>query len=362
LYFYIYKTKKSIYNRKVSVMEKMKACVVHEPGDVRYEDAAMPVIGPEEALIKVTYTGICGGDVKVYTGHMGNTYPRVPGHEFEGILVDYNTTCKMRAEKGDRVTSQIYYSCNTCDLCATGRDNICFDLKVLGNHIDGSFAQYVKVPARKVFKVKEDLKEGWGALTEPLAVGVHAVNTAGMKYGDTVLIIGGGIIGITVAIAAKLHGASQIIISELNENRIALAQSMGFTTIDADKEDVLERVLELTGGKGVDSVYEVTATDMGFKLMTEAVKRGGIIVEIGLSLQMIPIRARAFTTKEIQVRGIRIHSQLAFEEALNIIQSGQADEYLEKFITHIFDLKDMKKAYDFQLNSLNHFKILLKVD
>lgn len=343
-------------------MEKMKACVVYEPGDVRYEDVDKPVIGPEEALIKVTYTGICGGDAKVYTGHMGNTYPRVPGHEFEGILVDYNTTCKMRAERGDRVTAQIYYSCNTCDLCATGRDNICFDLRVLGNHIDGSFAQYVKVPARKVFKVSEDLKEGWGALTEPLAVGVHAVNIGEVKYGDSILIIGGGIIGITVAVAARLHGASKIIISELNESRIALAQSMGFTTINADKEDVLKKVIELTGGIGVDSVYEVTASDMGFKLMTEAVKRGGIIVEIGLSLAMVPIRARAFTTKEIQVRGIRIHSQMAFEESLNIIQSGQADEYLSKFITDMFGLKDIKEAYDCQLNGLDHFKILLKVD
>ena len=340
----------------------MKACVVYEPGDVRYEDVDKPVIGPEEALIKVTYTGICGGDAKVYTGHMGNTYPRVPGHEFEGILVDYNTTCKMRAERGDRVTAQIYYSCNTCDLCATGRDNICFDLRVLGNHIDGSFAQYVKVPARKVFKVNEDLKEGWGALTEPLAVGVHAVNIGEVKYGDSVLIIGGGIIGFTVAVAARLHGASKIIISELNESRIALAKSMGFTTIDAGNEDVLEKVFELTGGIGVDSVYEVTASEMGFKLMTEAVKRGGIIVEIGLSLAMVPIRARAFTTKEIQVKGIRIHSQMAFEEALNIIQSGQADEYLRKFITHMFDLKDIKEAYDCQLNGLDHFKILLKVD
>jgi len=343
-------------------MEKMKACVVYEPGDVRYIDVDMPVIGPEEALIKVTYTGICGGDAKVYTGHMGNAYPRVPGHEFEGILVDYNASCKMRAEKGDRVTSQIYYSCNTCDLCATGRDNICFDLKVLGNHIDGSFAQYVKVPAKKVFKVKDDLKQGWGALAEPLAVGVHAVNTGGVKYGDSIFIIGGGIIGITVAIAAKLHGATKIIISELNESRIILAQSMGFTTIDAGKGKVLEQVLALTDGKGVDSVYEVTASDVGFELMTEAVKRGGIIVEIGLSLLMVPIRARAFTTKEIQVRGIRIHSQLAFEEALNIIQSGQADEYLEKFITNIYNLKDIKAAFDNQLNDLKHFKILLEVD
>ena len=341
-------------------MDQMKACVVYEPGVVRYEDVAIPTIGPEEALIKVTYTGICGGDAHVYTGHMGNAYPRVPGHEFEGILVDYNATCKMRAQKGERVTSQIYYSCNTCELCASGRDNICFDLKVLGNHIDGSFAEYVKVPARKVFRVRDDLREGWGALTEPLAVGVHAVRTGEVKFGHSVVIIGGGIIGITIAIAAKLYGASQVIVSEINENRIQLAREMGFSTVNPTKEDALGAILNQTGGRGADVVFEVTATDAGFQLMTEAAKRGGVIVQVGLTDKMVPIRARAFTLKEIQVRGVRIHSQNAFEESLHIIESGLADAYLERFVTHIFPLSEIQQAYDCQLHNPDHFKILLK--
>lgn len=339
----------------------MKATVVKEPFNVCYQEVPMPEIGPEEALIKVTYTGICGGDAHVYTGHMGNAYPRIPGHEFEGILVDYDTTCKMRAERGDRVTAQIYYSCNTCELCASGRDNICYDLKVLGNHIDGSFAQYVKVPAKKVFKVKQDLPEGWGALTEPLAVGVHSVRRGEVRFGDTVVIIGGGVIGINIAVAARLYGATRIIICEINQNRLAMIREMGFIAVDSGEGDPLQKILELTDGKGADSVYEVSASSFGVKLMTAAAKRGGIIVQVGLSLDMIPIHLRSFTAKEIDVRGVRIHSQNAFEAALGIIESGQAESYLKQFITHVFPLSEIQAAYDCQLHDPDHFKIMLKV-
>ncbi|WHH60828.1 alcohol dehydrogenase catalytic domain-containing protein [Petroclostridium sp. X23] len=341
-------------------MKMMKACVVHEPGNIVYEDVPMPELGPEEALIKIEYTGVCGSDAHIYAGRFDNEFPIIPGHEYVGKLVDVRSNLKTNANIGDTVVGQIYYSCNNCELCNSGRDNICFDLKVMGVHVPGSFAEYCKVPAKKVMKVSDHVDTKMAVLAEPLAVGVHSVNTGEVGVGDKVFIIGGGVIGICIAVAAKLAGASNVILSEVNKKRIEFARMLGFTVIDAGEEDVLERVMALSNQKGADVVFEVTGTKSAYELMTYAVKRSGIIVQVGISPNMVPIRVRAFSLGEIQVRGVRIHNQKNFETAVKIIESGIAEDMLSKFVTHEFVFSNIKEAMNFQESNQEHFKIILK--
>jgi len=340
----------------------MKAAIVRKINEISVEDLPVPKPGPEEALVKVKYAGICGTDIHVFLGHHSTArYPVILGHEFVGELMEINTAKETDVEIGDDVLVQPYKSCGVCDSCIQGRDNVCSKLCILGVHDHGCFAEYVKVPARKVYKLPSNIDLRLATLVEPLAVAIHDVRKSSLQVGQTAFIIGGGPIGALIAIVARLNGASDIVISEVNEYRIKFARDLGFTVINPRETDVMQEVMKKTGGKGFDVVYEVSGTKQGAELMTKAVKIGGTIMIVGVPTDKYPVDVGNILAKEIEIKGVRIHSQINFATAVNIIKTEVLNDQLVKFIDSEFTLDEIKEAMKFSIEDRKHFKTLIKI-
>lgn len=342
----------------------MKAAVIEQFNHISMKEVLEPELGYEEALIKVEYAGICGTDVHIFQGHHKQAKPPlIPGHEFVGRLAKVNTNTKLDLKIGQRVVAQPLTGCGKCELCIQGRDNVCVDLNIFGVHSDGCFAEYIKVPLRKVYAIPEDIDPRTVALVEPLAVAMHDVKRSNLKVGQTALIIGGGPIGILIAMVAKLNGASKVVISEINESRIQFAKDMdmGFTMINPFKDNIDDRINKLTNNMGFDVVYEVFGVQAGADLMTKATKIGGTIMMIGIPNKNYSVDTGALTLKELKMEGVRIHAQINFAAAVEAIKNNVFNEKLKMLITDEFNIEDVEKAMEFSIVDKNHFKVLLKM-
>ena len=340
----------------------MKAAWLKDWKNVSCEERPMPVIGPGEALVRVKYAGVCGSDLHVYNGHHATAIkPVVMGHEFSGEIAEVGEDGRHRLNPGDRVVVQPFTACGVCDTCVQGRDNVCRQLKILGIHIDGCFAEYVKVPQKKVYKIPDNVSFRLASLTEPLAVAVHDVRRSRLAVGETALVIGGGPIGLLIAMVARFAGASRVVISEPNKYRIGIAQSMGFEVIDPLTPGAEQAMMAMSDGEGYDVVFESSGTMPGSALMTRAAKIVGRVIVVGIPRTKPEVDIGAIFAKELDVLGVRIHSQLSFAAAVDVLGKGDLATELESLITHEFALADIRKAIEFSQEDDEHIKVVLKV-
>ena len=313
----------------------MKAAYYTNKEQLELVELETPKIGCGEALVKVKYTGICGSDIHVFHGaHPTAKFPVVPGHEFVGELAELND--------------------------ASGNDNVCQELKLLGAHCNGSFAEYVKVPAKKMYRIPKDVDFKLAALAEPLAVAVHDVRRSQLKVGQKALVIGGGPIGLFIAMVARLVGA-EVYISEVNEFRLNYAKDMGFKTLNPKDEDFDQQVKTITNGKYFDVVFEVSGSKAGAASMTKLAKISGMVVIVGMAGDNYPVDLMSVFTKQLKLQGVRIHTQEAFAAAVDILVSGELNDQLYKLISKTFALEDIKAAFEYMHTNTDHFKILLEV-
>ena len=339
----------------------MKAAYYAKKQSIELADLDLPKIKKGEALIKVRYAGICGSDLHVYHGaHPTAKFPVIPGHEFVGELVELGEDACSDIKPGEIVVAQPFASCGVCEACITGNDNVCKELKLLGAHADGCFAEYVTVQAKKMYRIPKGVDLKLAALTEPLAVAVHDIRRSGLKVGQTALIIGGGPIGIFIAMVAQLAGA-QVYISEVNEFRLDFAKKMGYGTLNPMDQGFHQNVAEITKGKGFDVVYEVSGSKAGMASTTELVKVSGTILVVGMATDKYPVDTMAVFMKQLNLQGVRIHSQEAFAAAVDILASGKLNSQLTQLISKTYQLDDVKSAYDYVLANTDYFKILLEV-
>ena len=342
----------------------MKAAVIEEFNCIEMKEVPEPKLGYDEALLKVEYAGICGTDVHIFEGHHKQSKPPlIPGHEFVGRLVKVNTDKPIDFKIGQRVVAQPLTGCGKCELCIQGRDNLCVDLNIFGVHSNGCFAEYIKVPLRKVYAISENIDPKVVALVEPLAVAMHDVRRSKLTVGQSVLVVGGGPIGILIAMVAKLSGASKVVISEINENRIKFTEDMdmGFEMINPLKNDMDSKIKELTDNMGFDVVYEVSGVQAGADLMTKAAKTGGTIMMVGIPVKSYIVDTGAVTLKELKMEGVRIHAQINFAAAVEVIKNNVFNEKLKRLITNEFNIADIKEAMEFSIKDKDHFKVLLKM-
>ena len=267
----------------------MKAVVKYDnvDGATELRDVAVPEIGPDDVLVKVAYTGICGSDPHMH--HNKVTYkvnvPLILGHEFSGIIESVGDNVKG-FKVGDRVTAETHADyCGRCILCRTNNYHVCRERKGYGFNVDGAFAQYVRVPSRILHKLPPNVSMKEAALTEPLCVAYSSlVKHSNLKPGDLVAVIGPGPIGLLCVQIAKIIGASDIVVigTEGDDARLELAKEFGATmVINSSEKDPVQEIMGMRDGYGADIVVDTAGVSAALKLSMDMVRPCGQINKIG---------------------------------------------------------------------------------
>ena len=304
-------------------------------------DPVLP--GPGEVQIDVSYCGICGTDLHVYLGHMDKRigHHRVIGHEMSGVVAAVGEGVSG-ISPGERVVVRPLDHCGDCPACRRGHKHICQNLKFLGLDTDGAFQQQWTVPAHTLHKLPEGLSLRHAALIEPVAVACHDVKRGRVRAGEDVLVIGGGPIGMLIALVAKNAGAN-VTLSEINTHRIAIAEKLGVAAMNPKETDVAEAMAAATGGKSADVIFEVSGSQPGVDLMTAAAATRARIVMVAIHATKPQIDLFQFFWREIEMIGARVYEPEDYDEAIKIVASGAIDA--DTMITDIQGLEDIGAAF-----------------
>ena len=337
----------------------MKAALLKAWTDMEVLDIEKPVPAADEAVIAVRYAGVCGSDITVYNGkHPTATAPVVVGHEILGVIEQIGDNSEFSV--GDRVTVNPLIACGECDACRRGH-HICSNLKLLGIHENGGYAEYTKAHIAKLVKIPDTLSDEIAALAEPFAVGCHVVRRSELKAGDTALVIGAGPIGIIIGLAAQHAGASRVVISDLNPARLALAELLGLEGLRLSDGDALAEIARITDGVCFDVVYEASASKAGMLMTTSACRIGGTIVPLALGGMPTDFCVGTVSFKELRLVGSRVYTDAHFRDGVNMLAEIAAKVDLHPLISDILPLDDAQTAIDMMMRGENKGKILIRI-
>ena len=341
---------------------KMKAAMLYGVKDLRIEDIEVPEVEAGEVLVEVKAATTCGTDLKIFQrGYVKKVIklPTVFGHEWAGEVVEVGKGLDW-PKKGMRIRAGNSAPCLRCSMCQTGKYNLCENMIWLW----GAYAEYIKVPARMVLvnmqEIPQHVSYEEAAMTEPLACVLHGAEEAGVKLGDTVTIIGAGPIGLLHLLTAKKKGAGKIISIDLVEERLNFAEKLGADeTINAGKENVVEKVRQLTGGYGADVVVEAIGLPATWEQAPKLVRKGGTVLEFGGCPPgtEIKVDTELLHYGEVTVRGAFHATPLHFKKALNLIASRTID--VRPLVTRKMPLEEIKEAFEMLSTTKSEIKIAI---
>lgn len=335
--------------------ENMKAVILTNPETIEISAIPTPSIEANEVLLRVKSVGICGSDIGIYKGlHPRAQFPLTMGHEFSGVIEKVNEGSNLKVGAKATVNPLIY--CRECESCLTGNKHVCENLKLIGVDENGGFAEYVKIYEHQVVLLPAEMDFDKAALIEPVAVGIHAVRKSNLKKGDDVLVLGGGPIGVITALCAKISGAKNIYVSEVNSERRKLIEDLGLKALDP-MDDFENTVLNLNKRK-VDIVFEVAGVAQTIKNAVTLVKNSGQVVIVSVFKKPEMIDFQQINFREINLIGTRVYTDEDFEEAIQFI--NKIKEF-ERVITHKYSIDDIHLGFESMLNPGSSLKVIIQV-
>jgi len=355
----------------------MQVANYYGPEDLRVESIDEPSLESDEVRIEVASAGICGTDLHEYTDgpdltpDEGSPHPLtevslpVPlGHEFSGVVSEVGSEVSG-IDEGDAVTVNPAIVCGECRYCNEGRHNLCELVANIGlSARSGGFSEQAVVPATNVVSLPESIPVEYGALVEPLSVGIHAVRRSGMQAGDSVAVFGAGPIGISIVQAAAAAGARAIYSSEPRATRREIAETVGATTLDPTSVDAVDVITSSTNG-GVDVAFEAVGVEPTFRAAIESTKRGGQITCVGISDDDVGLTPNELVVVERSINGSNgyLSGPLADREFRMAIRFLESDEFdPEAMITGRIELDDIvEDGFGDLLNpDSEHVKVLVE--
>ncbi len=320
----------------------MKALRWHDKGDIRVDDIPTPGPGPDEVVVKVSYSGICGSEVHEYLAGpifvpldphplTGTMAPQTLGHEFGGTIMETGKEVQV-IQKNQLVTINPILACGQCPSCLRGRPNLCEKLAYYGAIGNGGHAEYAVVKAANCLPMPEGIPGEYVAFGEPAGVAFHAINQAGIEAGSTVVVLGGGPIGQLAAQYARLAGAGKIFLTEIAPYRIELAKKIGAVdeVFNPVETDVTEEILSATKGHGVDCAIECSGgSKTGLlqdtaALAAELTRPEGIAVIVGTFAAPTDFHFNNIVLMERRVMGSWVwHTHEEYSEAMKHIVDGR---------------------------------------
>lgn len=337
-------------------MRKQKAAYMHGTDKMIIKEIDVPEIKKDQVLVQLEYVGICGSDVHYYHSGRCGSYEVdlnedfMLGHECAGTVVEIGEDVTS-LQVGDRVALEPGITCGTCEFCKAGKYNLCPDVVFLATPpVQGCYEEYIAFPENMCFKLPDNVSTKEGALIEPLSVGFHAANQGNVQVGDTVVILGGGCIGLVTLLSCKAHGAGKIILADIVDARLEKAKELGATHVINSKEvDVKEEIARLTEGRGVDIVFETAGSPVTIAQTPFLVCKGGTIVLVGISAQEeINYNFAQIMDKEATIKSVFRYRNI-YPKAIAAVASGAID--VNNIVTHEFDLEHIQEAFEQAVNN-----------
>jgi len=328
----------------------MKAAYKADRGrGIEIRDLPVPEISEKEVLLKVKVAAICGTDIHLYewSGWCENVKaknPMIIGHEVCGEVVEVGSQVS-KVKVGDLVAGETHIPCGNCMLCRTGKEHICKDLKILGVHTDGVFAEYVKIPEVCAWKLTEGTPPEIGAIYEPFTIAVHGVLKDKIG-GCSTAIFGSGPIGLFAIGVASVCGADPLFAVDINDYRLDLAKKMAdnVITLNPTRDDVVGIIKDRTNGYGVDVAIELSGSVKGTQDAFASLRKSSRICLVGLQAEDVTLNlVRDITYKEATVYGITGREMFDnWYTAEKLINSGRIN--IKPVLTHEFALDEVEKA------------------
>lgn len=338
----------------------MKQVVVTKPHAFEVQEVPIPVPGDYEVLVKMKAVGICGSDHHLFHGANPNsTYPRIPGHENAGIIAQVGPKV-TKVKVGDRVVVDLIITCGTCYQCKIGRENVCENVKVRGSSTDGGLREYLTAPEDDVYIFPDTISFEDAAMIEPFAIGAHCTARGRLVPDDIVFILGTGTIGSTILQTCKSMGCT-VICCDIHDDTLERARKYkADLTINSRHENVVQRVQEITGGKGVTIAFDSACFPGSLTSLFELglVRNAGRIVSLGFTTQPEAISQAMLDNRELDLIGSRM-SCYQFKPTIQRFAGKVFD--LEGFATTYINLKDIAQVFEYMDHPISSVKKMVVV-
>lgn len=329
---------------------KMKSVVKSKPGPgAEFREVDIPVPGENEVLVKVKVTSICGSDLHIYKWNSWAAEhvkpPQIMGHEVAGEVIELGAGVSS-LKVGDFISAETHIPCGYCKQCRTGNMHICKQLKILGVDTNGTFADYVVIPEIVVWKNDPSIPHKFASVQEPLGNAIDTVLSEDVA-GKSVAIMGAGPIGMLAVGVARVSGATDIFVTDINDYRLEIARKMGATKVlNPNKTDILSELLDATGGDGVDIVLEMSGNEQALIQGCQILTCGGRLSLLGVFDNPVSLDLnKLIIFKGIRVYGITGRKMFStWYKAANFLKSKTLD--LAPVITHQFKLDEFEKGFE----------------
>lgn len=317
----------------------MKAGLLTAPEKIEISEVAVPRLGPDEVMIRPSIAGVCGTDISFFLGHRVVPYPFVLGHELVGTVIELGANVtKLRV--GQRIIVEPNYPCGSCPLCRSGRGAVCAGKRSMGVNIPGCFAAQTAAPAEFVWPVPDSISDQDAATIEPLAVSVHGLLQSGVKAGDTVAVLGCGVVGLLLTHAAAASGVKVIAHDRVAE-KLAMARELGAASASEVKD-----VEALWQNENVCTVFECAGASATAELALKFAPRGAQVILLGLASTPVSFLPMKLVREGINLRTSMIYDHPAdFKYVIDLVAGGSLNP--ARIVTHTYKLENLGEALRF---------------
>ncbi len=331
----------------------MKACVLHNINDLRYEEVAVPVLQSGEVLLKIKASGICGSDIQRVFDKGTYHFPTIPGHEFAGEIAAVAEDISPSLI-GKRAAVFPMLPCMECSCCTVGEYAQCKNYNYYGSRCDGGFAEYLAVKVWNLVFIPQELTYEEAAMCEPAAVAIHALSQAGISFGDTVAVFGCGTIGIMLGKIAKAWGASKIILIDIDNRKLDFAKSLDFKyLINSAETDPATEIVKITNNKGADVTVEGTGVSSALENCFQSAATFGKVVLMGNPVKDMHLGQKAYweiLRKQLTLKGTWNSSYNGIKNDWIKAIEAMPNLNLKELITHRFYFSQCGEAFEVMKN------------
>lgn len=322
----------------------MKAAVLRAPKELVVDDVPIPEPGQGDVLVRVAANGLCHTDLTIFEGHVPVKHPLILGHEAAGTVAGLGPGAQGLTE-GDAVLLPPVYGCGECEFCARGEDNLCPKSVMLGSTRDGSYAQYITIPARYAFPVKPglDLKKVCVAADAVSTIYFALKERVALQKGDTVAVFGAGGLGLAALAVAGALGADKLFAVDVKEGALELAAAAGAEVINAAGEEKIYKTLKKKTGDGIRVAVDCVGMRQTITEAFQTVRKGGEVAVIGFTLDKVELKAGAFMGMQKRIGGSWGCPTRLFPEVIALLDQGKIP--LDILVSRVYPLEEIGTAF-----------------